>query len=575
MAIICTNRLLGNDTTGNGSSGNPYSTINKALSVAIDNDEIRVAGSEFTQLAGTVSVTVRGTTMTTSTNLTGSLVAGDTIAIDTSSIDGWDKEKTLFLIASITSTTITLVSGNNIPFPTGTYNIWKLNQYHYAQTTTMETISAFTATSLLVSGGWDATFTTQIGWTAARNTTSISSNGAGVFMSWAFIKPNIIFDKFLLVNTAFSNNSSSSYAIHNISFLQTNATFPTSNFGVYNGTDGFTTIIANNTNMVTSWNGSANKPTTCNLKQWITCGQTGRDVIKIGYGLSTGAATGPSIRSQEVHWRTGGSANNASAYYPFNFSSFNSGDLFIDSLNLYLCGNSITTLCRNVAKNANSWNWIGDINVIRTDVTNCGINTVLNAFNSSSPEIILPININRTSGLIDELPWISYGNSESSAIFGQTGATIFFGKDSEGQKVVNTDAIVKYADPNEYVTGSNSIREKLITNTAGADNYLYIAGTTLKPTTAFTLTIKAKASKTVIVDSFRLLYGSANAQQLTLTGSNLTTTWQDFTFNIDPTLYADWNLGSSGLMSVFLRIGSGQTTISSNDYIYIDSVTVS
>lgn len=372
MAIICTDRLLGNDTTGNGSSGAPYSTINKALSVAIDGDEIRVAGSGFTQLSGTASVTARatGAAILTSVSQVGIVAVGDTVALDTSAVDGWDKEKTLFLVSAVSASAISLVSGTNIPLPTGTYNIWKLTEYHYAQTTTMETISAFSATSLLVSGGWDSSFTTQIGWTAARNTTSISSNGTGTFMSWSYLKPDIIFDKFLIVNTSFSNTSSSSYSVHNITFLQTNATFPTSNFGLWNGTDGFTTITGCNTNMATAWNGASNKPNTCTLKQWVTCGQSGRDYIKIGYGvLTVGAATGPTIRTLEANWRSAGSSSNASTYTPLNMGSANNGDLYIDSLNLYVCAQSITSLCSFNARRASAWEWIGDVNVTRTDST--------------------------------------------------------------------------------------------------------------------------------------------------------------------------------------------------------------
>lgn len=576
MAIICTNRLLGNDTTGNGSAGNPYSTINKALSVAADNDEVRVAGSGFTQLSGTVSITTRAATMNTSVDLSGSIAAGDTIAIDTSSIDGWDKEYTLFLVLSRTSTTITLIAGCTIPLPTGTYNIWKLDQYHYAQTTTMETINAFSANSLLVSGGWNSTFTTQIGWTAARNTTAINANGTGVFMSWSFIKPNIIFDKFLLANTSFSSNTSSSYAVHNISFLQSAATFPTSNFGVYGGTQGFTTIIANNTNLQTTWNGAANRPLVTNLKQWINAGFTGRDPIKLGVGLTTGAATGPTIRSQEVHWRTAGTNQAISAYYPFNFGSpSNNGDVYIDSLNLYLCGNQITQLCTYNLQRANAWRWIGDINVDIIDSTICGISPIINNLNTDTPSTNIPLNINRTSGLLDELPWIGRGSFAQRITLSQLPATLFFGKDSQGQKIINGDGIPKYADPTEYVTGSNSLRQKLLTTTAGVDQFNYIAGTTGKPTSTFTLTIKAKASKTVTVDSFRLVWGGGASQEITLTGNTLTTAWTDYSFTINPADYTDWNLASSGLMSVFLRIPSTQTTITDNDYVWVDSVTVS
>ena len=118
MAIICTDNLLGNDTTGNGSAGLPYKTINKALSVAINGDEIRVAGSSFTQLPGTITGTA-GSNFATTSNQTANLTTNDIIAVDTTSVDGWALDKSLLHCESIVSNGIFFYN-QYFPFKTGT-----------------------------------------------------------------------------------------------------------------------------------------------------------------------------------------------------------------------------------------------------------------------------------------------------------------------------------------------------------------------------------------------------------------------------------------------------------------------
>ena len=106
--------------------------------------------------------------------------------------------------------------------------------------------------------------------------------------------------------------------------------------------------------------------------------------------------------------------------------------------------------------------------------------------------------------------------------------------------MVNNDGIVKYADPTQYVTGNNSLRMKILPNINNTWFNAYVCATLAKPTASFTLTIKAKASKTVTVDSTRLIYGAAVSQEAALAGMTLTTSWQDFTFSVNPASYSTW-----------------------------------
>ena len=222
MATICTDNLRGNDTTGTGSSLLPYKTINKALSVASDGDLIKVAGGQFQSLSATGTFsTARATTITTSTNLTASVSVDDIVAMDTSSVDGWDKEYTVFRVTAIDSTSIAFSSAQPIMFPTGTYNLFRLSEYAYSTsaTTAQETITSFTASTVEVSGGWSSDFTTQHGWTAARKT---GVAGGALIVHNSIIKPNVVWDKFIMSNTSFSNGTSNgSFGIRAISFINT------------------------------------------------------------------------------------------------------------------------------------------------------------------------------------------------------------------------------------------------------------------------------------------------------------------------------------------------------------------
>lgn len=569
MAIICTDFLLGSDTTGNGSSTTPYKTIAKAFTVAIDNDEIRVAGNGFTQMSGTGAVTVRGTTITTSVDLTGSIAVGDTIGLEADTAHGFGYDKTLFVVSAITATTITIAS--TIYTASGTYNIWKFNGYHYTTavtTPTQEPITSVAASILSVSGGWNSTFDTQIGMTGIRYTGGGAGGSGNAFTNWQnVIKPTIVFDKFMCVNTAFVNGSGNSIGINNITFVRSTATFGTSNSGVYPPTTGGTVnIVACDTTMTTSWNDASNRPASLNINQIIS-GGTNTITAKIGYALGFGNAIAPMIKSLNVKVRTCNSGTGNATWAVLGQGT--QGDVYIDSLNLYLCGQAITPLLASSALNDNAWRYIGDLNVTRLDTTNCGIRPLYNI------NTITPVNINRTSGPLEALPWLYYGSPEAYETFLRAGSTIIYGKDTEGYKIVNNDSIPKYADPSTFVTGSNSLRLKVITNTSGVDNLHYLCATMVKPNTNFTLTIKAKATKNITTTSTKLLYGPAYTQEVLLSAISLTTSFQDFTFNITPASYANWSFGDDGLMGIFLRVPSVSGDLTTNDYIWIDSVTVS
>lgn len=583
MANIHTNFLTGNDTTGDGSTTLPYKTISKALTVAVNGDEIRVAGGEFQAIAGaTVTVGVRSTQITTSTDLTSQFALGDSIFLDTFADDGFPMQANGNVVTAITATTITCA--NNFAMKAGTYTPHKLSVYHYAGTAqTYETITTVPATDLTIEGGWNSDFSAQTGWTGVKNT---AAGLGGTFIgTWnSLIKPSIVFDRLLFSNiTTALSGSSSSIGINEVVFNRTTNPFGTSNFGVYAPSSvGFSTIYSYGTNLGGGWNGGGNRPTTLQLKQWQTSVNTSTG-IKCGFAVSEGAVGGPSIRTLEAYWRSTGSVSNVSEWAPIMHS--NMGDIFVDQLNMYIGGTCIHPIVFDFGT-ANAWKWIGNIDVYNIDGTRSGITPFRSTLNSGTINNTGPFNLNRTSGTFEQLPWMFYGSQSPIYTVYANARACMFGKDTEDQKVITNDSIVKYADPVEYITGSNSLRQKIITNTAGVDFARYMAANLTKPsdTTPFTITIKAKASKTITFSNnagnnvIELQFGQSISSFAAITANRTTipTTWVDIIITVNPTSITNWNLGDDGLMQVLIPINSTQIA-NQNEiaYLYIDSVTVS
>ena len=170
----------GNDTTGDGTAGNPYKTITKASTGLSGGDEVRVSKSPaHTALAGTLSFTDGSTSVGTSTDLTAALAANDLIGKDAD--DGMWYE-----IASLNSTTITLrykYSGTTNASATA----YKMGFHDYgspeSSSTAIQTISASgtsDAVPLTISGGWDLSTSTK----TARSyfcVTKATRDGVGLY----------------------------------------------------------------------------------------------------------------------------------------------------------------------------------------------------------------------------------------------------------------------------------------------------------------------------------------------------------------------------------------------------------
>ncbi|CAB4154799.1 hypothetical protein UFOVP643_31, partial [uncultured Caudovirales phage] len=196
MAIWYTDNLTGSDTTGDGTAATPYKTVNKAVSVAASNDTIRVAGSGWTAITGTVSnnTNVAATTIQTSVNMTSQLTAG--VSLISVKDPQFGDRKLIYKVTAITATTIT----TNAPMglvPATNYEIEKVTTNHYATGTASTIFEALNATGTSLTGikveaGWTAGFTTQDGITVMTYTvTTVATSGNGFNMAdtqtgWSF-----------------------------------------------------------------------------------------------------------------------------------------------------------------------------------------------------------------------------------------------------------------------------------------------------------------------------------------------------------------------------------------------------
>ena len=99
----------GNDTSGDGSAGNPYKTIDKASTGLSGGDEVRCAKTtDPSTLSGTLTWTDNSPTVSTSVSLVGTVAAGDIIGKPTAALDSADE--TWWVVSSVAAGAITLTS---------------------------------------------------------------------------------------------------------------------------------------------------------------------------------------------------------------------------------------------------------------------------------------------------------------------------------------------------------------------------------------------------------------------------------------------------------------------------------
>jgi len=524
MAIICTNNLLGNDATGDGTSLNPYKSINQALSVALNGDEIRVAGGKFVKIEdATITPGVRTATFTTSIDLTSQIAIGNIISIDTSSIDGWSLEKNVILVSNISSTTIT--SPTTQSFRNVASDVYILDNIHYSNSTTnvvLETITPYTATNLIVSGGWNDTFDIKQGYTAVRTNVSYG-NGTGHFLNInTQNKPGVIFKDFILAGISFcATSTSGAIGIDNMIFLQTNATFGITSWGIHPPSSNKTTLISNNSVISTAWNGaSAFSFNGLNLEQWVS---TNLNDIKVSNVITV------------ANYRTAGTGNNNATNTIIRAAAI------VDELNIFINA-AATSIPLIGAGNYGTSVKINDINLTAVD-TNSGIRT--------SDGSNHPLYIARKNGTLDSLNWNFYGGNESRDEMVQLIRNTAYGKDTEGDKIITTIGNIYFAD-NITNPGIKTLRVKSKRGTAGVDNFNRVLGGYIrKPSTSFTLRVRIRlATGSISNPQFNLNY---NGKSVSFFPGSIGATFVDKDIVVNLDNYPDWNDTTDDFMFVTFR----------------------
>ena len=557
MAIWYTDNIAGSDTTGDGSSTTPYKTINKAVSVAASDDTIRVAGSGWSAVSGTINsnTSVSATLLNTSVNLTSELTAG--VSLISIKDPQFGDRKMIFKVTAVTSTTITLHAAPGL-VPGTNYQIEKVTTNYYASGTTNTTFENLTAvgtslTGIKVEAGWTGGFAAQDGVTVMTYTVaSAATSGSGITLT----------------------NTQTGWSFNNFVFsaLATGVAFTTSGFTYYIGLGSIwgvgTRIFGSNFS-----NCAANIPGTP-MKLYITSGGA---TPLIGDSGPTNVAP---FTINELYVLDAGGAT-----YAIQLNT--KGQCTIE--NMYVKSIATSTLGSAAGGQLYNGNYIVNNLTIgwATDPTN---QTYVLFGERSTGKLIANTNLGSVTGKFfglalpggSQAQWINTAiNVDSNTYLGpnsissgtRAALTSNFVKDSEGEKLLIAGALSIFADPTVFDTGTNSLRiKKARTNTAVPVKQHYIP---VGATSAITFTIRAKSS-----GSNSTIFGfqpSPGSPQDIIAGTlpyilpqtfTLTSEWADYTY----TLAAENVVQMAGnyvFLSCVSQSSWGQT------YVWIDSVTIS
>lgn len=184
MTIKYCDFTSGDDSTGDGSYGNPYKTITTASTGLTGGDEVRVAASpEPTALTGTIALTNNSTTVTgTDTLFTTELAIGD--FIEDSGGDWWE----VVTITDNTSATLYRKFSGTTQSGTSSRKLGFTSTGEAASSSTqVQSISSVGTSSanLKISGGWTLASQTQTGQTYFRQMhgTFSTRNGYGLYIA--------------------------------------------------------------------------------------------------------------------------------------------------------------------------------------------------------------------------------------------------------------------------------------------------------------------------------------------------------------------------------------------------------
>lgn len=588
MAFIHTNNLTGNDTTGNGSTGTPYKTIGKALSVALSGDFIKVAGGQWTAVAGDFTFTNSGVTVQTSTSQVGIIAVNDILTFEDGQF-GFDKFHVRVTAVSASNLTIASAWSGPTQVVSGVY---KLDAYHYSTGTNSSSLEQWPGsagvypsltnpngrTGITISGGWSSDFTTQNGWTVGRSTNASSSGvrffnvvaGAGNVGDW---RENLIIDRIMMVrigtlfqtsvsaaNLTANQNSCSLKEIAVIGQTNTDGVIfsqtPVTNKGsVYNVdsstpvnfyvTPQTTTFYNSNINPIALDNPSASLDTSINLWANLGTGTTGAfsgPSAAIAAG-NTGLQGSPNkitlnLRSSYVDPSTAFYANTSSTSSILSFNS----NYYFKKINIYCNKNTSFSFLSGI----NSTVQIEDIEFLGPNGSNgkngLGFGNVGQMLIDLSAEGKIIEDFKPSAGQTFGSTGPTYLNVPLSTA-SQLNLSLIQVKDAEGLKTMDSYGSIYFKDTtNGWLRVSSNYVFDNINENAPIDAVAWkVIGVNEKPNTPFTVTFRLKDDGNGGGwNTIGLQYGP-NTNQIVTETISLTSSFEDYYITVDPATITDWN----------------------------------
>jgi len=568
MAYIYTNNLTGNDTTGDGSIALPYKSLMKGLAGATSGDEIRAAGGQWIPITGTATFTNGSTTVNTTTDLRSVISANDILTFEDGQF-GFDKFHVR--VNAISATTITLLTFWAGPTIT-TSAMSKPDAYHYNATTSNTGLESFNnanlqpngRTDVKISGGWDATYTSNAnGWTIYRTTSSGALFTSGAAPGMGNWKNELVIDKFMISGGAATPNG--------LLFSTQGGTGSSWALGEIAGV-GQNIVMYNTTGVSFSFSPAVWSPKTSNSKFYLSyygANPMGNSNVNSSYYTPSGSL--PVSCDLEI-WATSGTnslTQNTGTPVPYCFSFYNEASKW------NVVNQKIRTTTNNNVDGANA-------NITQTTAQG-GVSTIRNMEFFCNKPNVWPVNISSNSaaqiggigltgpnaaksgvtfssaggiGLIEfPLYTVESLNPCYAATLGATSGTVDLQtslsrvsqvnlapiqiQDSEGYKIVDIINNVYFKDDvNNWLRITGCKFSSSTGQTGGFDNTWKVAGVLSKPSTPFTVSFSLKVDSGTW-DQIGVQYGPL-ASQIVTQSISPTSSFATYTVTVDPANYSDW-----------------------------------
>jgi len=611
MAFLHTNYLTGNDTTGDGSIALPYKTAGKALTVAVSNDFIKVAGGQWTPITGDFTFTNSSLTVDTSTSQVGIIAVNDVLTFEDGQF-GFDKFHVR--VTAVTATTLTLSTCWSGPTQI-TSALYMINVFHYNtalnanvnfESWVPASVAPLGRTGITISGGWSSDYTTQNGWTMVRSTAATPATvffanvTAGTLGAW---ENNLVFDRIFLcrANCLFQTNAAgaTSFAVKEFGVIRgdNNGIFlynPTTRYAGLFNVDANTPVTMyvcpetntsqfTNINSINASNPSRSSSTNITVYQQIGATTTGGFTSSyMTFGV-VNTATQASPNKITMHTRSsyttaGGTGPFVPGYpvaYFYGLGGDGRGSFYLQKGYVYCNAPTFFYLIGGI----NYYTQIEDLEFVGP-YASAG-NSLAFIFSgvglvdlSNEGKTIEQFRPTAGFGATGE----AYTSNYPLTKIAQTNLSSIQVKDAEGLKTLDIFNNIYFKDPvNNWlrVTGAGSWGSNLY-NEIFTSSIYKIIGVKEKINTPFTVTVRLKTDDAVGVwNQIALQYGP-NVNQSVVVDITPTSSFEDYYITIDPATYSDWN---TFIFPMYIGLRSKTWNTNSNNQqapiCYVESINIS